>query len=919
MWSKCWAVNSQGVSVPWGIGTSLALTFNLNGGGYLLLGTGPGSFYQWVVSQIGPINPGDSFVFDMLAAGMCTSPWGSDINKVCIKYDGLASGSGMGWNGTAAQAHTKGCCDPVVVKPCDDFNALNQQIQDGCCEKCKSGSINPNDPCFQHCDCCPEPPKTSWDCEEVLPTIIDDTNPNNPTHQCVQKNHTGGQFATAQDCISSGCGVGLPGPGLQLSTSQVCTYNDLDQQMKNIMAVAYGFHPVQQTWIPNWINTSGYYTFRANMWNGYSNFGCGWWTSKVSQWQGIISSGVNAQGNPLGPYQLQLLNGKISFAQTMHNICNCPGPTPIIVQPISKMINNIDIDYTDIPTSGGTKDITINGTNGAEFYLEIKNEDSKYYNFTTRTFTTKYNKLDEVITNGKYTTTVSFPAVADDDQYDIYIYAKEGTSHVERQSALFRDGSLDLNSSTGSNNLLLQKVLHQVLDVRLTLNMYSSGGLVPGISVVNDTVDVGRYNGKQSQSFTLTATRSTNALTVDRQPEKTDILTFLEPVVGSAPIQIPGENIYPAVTGTDTVNGARNTDAVAVTMDSAVATIMAVGDRVTGNADLNAGVFTVVSLDSTNVFSISSVVAIADGVTLSFSNQMNYRWPVANAVNLKEGMIVVPDTNVASGTELAIYQEKITLFEDTEDEKELILKEVEAVDKSKDTPTVSQGRETVAPGSIVFNNQMPLALAEDTLKVGGYGLEEVKRVGGWDISFNNLKVELNKITTLTNGAVSGSTTITVDSVVGIADETTQTVNGAITSSNKVILDSVDGLFVGQTMYAVSAGTLSGNPTITSVNEVTKAITLSSVQTFADGITLTFANSVISGIGIDPAVINPYVTNISGSDLTASATQTLEDDQTLTFTGSGNIATLTGDIIVNKAGSENLTLRFDVDKFLTYHS
>ena len=653
------------------------------------------------------------------------------------------------------------------------------------------------------------------------------------------------------------------------------------------------------------------------MWNGYQNGGCGWWANKINIWQGQLSSGVNTQGNPINAYQASVLNAKIDFAQAMHVLCNCPGPAPIAPPPpviSSKTINSLNVDYKDIPTNGGTKDITINGSNGAEFYLEIKNEDDKYYNFTTKTFVTKYNKLEGIVKNGKYTTTVSFPAVTDDDQYDIYLYVKEGTSHVERNSVHFRDGSLDLNSSTGSSGILLQKVLYQVLDVELTLSMYSSGGLVPAITVVNDTVDVGRYSGKQSQSFTLTATRSSNALTIDRQPKSTDILTFLEPVVGSAPIQIPGEDIYPAVSDTDTVNGAV-TSGTTVTMDTAVASKMKVGDRVTGNTALNATTATVVSLDSTYAFTLSQAIAIADGITLSFSNQMNYRWPVANAVNLKEGMIVVPDTNVASGTELAIYQEKITLFEDTEDEKELVLKEVEAVDKSKDTPTVSQGRETVAPGSIVFNNQMPLDLREDTLKVGGYGLEEVKRVGGWDISFNNLKVELNEITT-TKSSGSG-TSMVVGSAVGIADETTQTVNGAITSSNKVILDSVDGLFVGQTIYAGTG--LSGNPTITSVNEVTKAITLSSVQTFGDGVTLTFANSVVSGPGIAAGSINPYITNISGTTLTLSTSQTLEDTQTFTFENAGNVATLTGNVIVNKAGAEDLILRFDVDKFLTYHS
>jgi hypothetical protein len=214
---------------------------------------------------------------------------------------------------------------------------------------------------------------------------------------------------------------------------------------------------------------------------------------------------------------------------------------------------------------------------------------------------------------------------------------------------------------------------------------------------------------------------------------------------------------------------------------------------------------------------------------------------------------------------------------------------------------------------------MPLALAGDTLKVGGYGIDEIKRVSGWDLSFSDLKVELNEITTTTTSGVSSSATMPVASVVGIADETTQTLNDGITSSKKMVLNSVDGLFVGQTIYAVSAGSLSGNPTVTSINEVTKEITLSSKQTFAKDITLTFANSIVSGPGIAAGVVRPYVTNISGSNLTLSAAQTLENGQTFKFTNAGNVATLTGNVIINKAGSENLTIRFDVEKFLTYHS
>lgn len=579
------------------------------------------------------------------------------------------------------------------------------------------------------------------------------------------------------------------------------------------------------------------------------------------------------------------------------------------------VISSFNMDFTDLPTKGGKKDFVVRGDNGSSFYLEVKNEDGYYYNFITKAFSSTYSKLNGEIKGREYKNTIFFPTVTDDDQYDIYLYVNQGTKHVKRITRLFRDGSVDLNGSIGSSSSLLKKVLYQTLDVDLSIQPHSftSGTSFTGVS---DSLTTGRYIGKTSQSFTISATLSSNAFTVDRQVLQTDIGAIITTVVGGAPVRIPGENIYPAVSNTDTVNGAV-TSSTTVTMDTAVASKMKVGDRVTGNAALNATTATVVSLDSTYAFTLSQEIAIADGITLSFSNRMNYRWPVTNANVLREGMALIATGNVAAGVTIAKYEEKVTLFEDTEKEEDIILKEVEAVDTLKDIPTVVRGVETVSPGTVVFSQQMPLDLAGDTVKITGYGTENIKLLTGWDVSFSNLKASLNEITTLTNGAVSSSATITVDSVLGIADETTQTVDGATTSSNTVVLDSVDGLFVGQTIYAGTG--LSGNPTITSVNEVSKTITLSSKQTFTDGITLTFANSVISGIGIDPDVIDPYVTNISSLDLTASVAQTLEDNQTLTFTGAGNIVTITGNILINKAGAEDLFIYFDIDKFLTYHS
>jgi hypothetical protein len=40
------------------------------------------------------------------------------------------------------------------------------------------------------------------------------------------------------------------------------------------------------------------------------------------------------------------------------------------------------------------------------------------------------------------------------------------------------------------------------------------------------------------------------AVRVLKQPSSSDVLAFIPPVVGAAPVTLPGENIYPAITAT---------------------------------------------------------------------------------------------------------------------------------------------------------------------------------------------------------------------------------------------------------------------------------------------------------------------------------------------------------------------------------
>jgi len=79
---------------------------------------------------------------------------------------------------------------------------------------------------------------------------------------------------------------------------------------------------------------------------------------------------------------------------------------------------------------------------------------------------------------------------------------------------------------------------------------------------------------------------------------------------------------------------------------------------------------------------------------------------------------------------------------------------------------------------------------------------------------------------------------------------------------------------------------------------------------------------VTGIGIDPTAASPTVSSRAAAtgagNLTLSAAQTLENGITLNFDGCGQVATITGDIKILKAGTANQTIRFDIEKLLTIH-
>jgi len=613
------------------------------------------------------------------------------------------------------------------------------------------------------------------------------------------------------------------------------------------------------------------------------------------------------------------------------------------------VINSFDIDYSDIKQSGENRRFIINGSEGASFSMFVTNEDNSYYNFETNSFqTNKYTLSNIKITGGSYSNFISFPSVSDADQYNIYLFAELGTKHADYREARFADGTLDLNNTTGSNSLLLQKVIYQKLDTsfRVAPASPTSGNDFDSMSVTTQIVTSSFGKSTPKIPFSITSTSaSTKAFQINNQPTQNDIYATETRTVALAK-DIPGENIYPAVSNTDTVDGAVSgtnkivmdtnvaskmvvgdrvtvTSAVAtdtvdgavgggvkVVMDNNVASKMRLGDRVTitagdsqsmidyfnarlitvavletdGNPKafslsfapgeisdgatlafesfLNRDTYTVAALDpdgdNPKEFSLSTVPVLSgilDGVTLSFSNRKNHSFSLNNVEGLSNGMVVT-GTNVVANTIIKDYKESINIGEGTGNSYERILQE--------------------KPG--VLPNP---------------ALTEISR---------------NATTNLVTVTTKGSVTFNNQQPLVLEGDTINIYAYGREQMRRLTGWDVEITNLKAELTAVTTTT-------------TSAVSNSTTVPVASGDGIVEGISTVSGIGIDPAVVDPIVSTINSysgttASLILSAAQTLEDGITLTFSGGGELVTITGDMKVYKTGSAALALYIDLEKFMT---
>ncbi len=142
---------------------------------------------------------------------------------------------------------------------------------------------------------------------------------------------------------------------------------------------------------------------------------------------------------------------------------------------------------------------------------------------------------------------------------------------------------------------------------------------------------------------------------------------------------------------------------------------------------------------------------------------------------------------------------------------------------------------------------------------------------------------------------------------------TQVVNGAVTSSTTITLDSIANLYVGMEIVSFTSGSVSGTPLITQIDGNT--ITVSVAQTVGDGITIEFrayGRSLLTnafGINVDFIGFKAKGDQLVKTIRTSTTQPTSDGELTYNLQGTygiagGSLVRMTG-FNINENGNNNL--------------
>ena len=415
-----------------------------------------------------------------------------------------------------------------------------------------------------------------------------------------------------------------------------------------------------------------------------------------------------------------------------------------------KEIKELTINTSPITKAQTVRQYNVLGSAGACFTLVVKNEDDHFYNFPDNiSYSTKpspafaatpvQSDLIEINQEGFYQSSIVFPAITDDDKYQITLMPAKDTT---------------LAKSFSQDSIYNSPFIFQYDDPVITFSVLHSNAAVVEPSNITDTGFNSATGLKVASAVSLSfpITLSSSNFVIARQPVVSD---------------------FEFTTTKDTRTAGSGTSLELKNIEG-----LSVGMGVSGTG-------------------------IASNTTISEIHAGYY--DASNSTTNKSVYVIPSISEVVNG--------------------------IAVISRDKG-------------GTVVINNSSTFVV-DRTLTFTGKGPDHLQTFSGAEVTFSNLSLTIDAVTTTTDSAVSNSTTIPIA--------------------------STDGIKV------------------------------------AEGVTM-------SGIGI---VGTPHVDAVSaGVNVTASAAQTIENGQTVTFTGSSRSASVTGNVLINSHGTSDITLTLNLDNILT---
>ena len=473
-------------------------------------------------------------------------------------------------------------------------------------------------------------------------------------------------------------------------------------------------------------------------------------------------------------------------------VSNGINPAPIIDGVPMKIIQKFNLNVNNISSNGERRSFSITGDKGAVFTLIVQNSAAEYYNFSTNSFQAAKTTLKRSILNNEYKDSISFPAISSDDQYNINLFAanEKNTVHTRYQEVRFKDGSLDINSSIGSNSSLLQKIIYQYDSPTITLTAAArtigDAGVWSSLTVTPDTLIVERTDNRFKKDFTITVTAdNSHSMMILNTPKEDDIYVSETRVLGSnESLPISGSDYYRwNIASSSSIHGL--IDGMEVT-----------GTNVTAGTIISTFEETL-TITTEGSDSDSDCADCGGGGSDSDSDGSDFTVPIDTKVR----------TSYYKGVDPLSYK-----------------------------PTVTDGIISKQLGNLTFNLAQATALADDTVTIYATGPRQIESLTGSIFKVSNLKIALTDVeTTVDDASATGSASLSdfdVDSVVGIMDDvsvvsgvniTASTVNPTVTtisSSNLTVSPGGHYLQDGQDLTFTGASTIA---TITGTIETIKQV------------------------------------------------------------------------------------------------